>query len=167
MADGVPPDSDRLLGGLGVVAATVGLVLAGGVWGVLAGFAVALAWYVLPATYAFAVGQILVVAVLSAEVPLVATVIGEAGLLAVLAGSLTTTDEPARTVAALAVATLALGAVGWGVLRSGRPLWIVAVAIAVVATTTAYGLHRYERVRLGLVEDDTQRDDRAQSGEVA
>lgn len=151
-----PPSVDRRhwFGGLGVALATLGLGLAAGVPGLAAGAGAAIAWFLLPAPSAFAAGQLLAVAALSADDPPLAVAIAELGLLSVLAGPLAETDAPRGTLAAFAVAALAAGAVGWGLLRTDRPLWLAALAVAVVAATAAYGIHRYERVSLGLVTVD-------------
>ena len=165
MSQYVPSDFDQILGGLGVIVATLGLALAAGTWGIVAGLAIALTWALGPSMYAFAIGQLFAVAVLSGEARLVAIAVAEGGLLAMLAAPLTKTAESTRTVATYAIATLALGGIGWGVLRTGRPAWAAAVAITVVAALAAYSVHRYELVRLGLVTDDTPPEDRMQSGE--
>lgn len=139
------------IGGLGVALATVALWSAAGLPGLVAGLLTLLAWALAPATLAFAVGQVLAVPLLgdAGLAPLVAV---EVGLLAVLAGPLTTPDRPARTLAAFVAGTAALWAAAWLVLRAGEPLWAAAATLAIVAATAAYGVHRYERVRLGLVE---------------
>lgn len=147
-----PSTAGRLLGGLGVLVATGALGLLAGPWGLLAGLATAVAWYALPAPSAFAAGAVLALPA-TADAPLAAVVAVQVGLLAVLAGSLLDVDEPLGALFAFALATLALAAVGWGVLRAGRPLWLATLALALVAATAAYGLHRYERVRLGLIEE--------------
>lgn len=150
------PSVDRRhwFGGLGVAFAAVGLGLAAGVPGIGAGVGAALAWFLLPAPSAFAVGQLLAVAALSTDDPPLAVAVAELGLLSVLAGPLAETDAPGGTLAAFAVAALAAGAVGWGLLRTDRPLWLAGLAVAVVAATAAYGIHRYERVSMGLVTVD-------------
>lgn len=151
---GASVDRRHWFGGLGVAFAAVGLGLAAGLPGIAAGAGAAIAWFLLPAPSAFAVAQLLAVAALSADDPPLAVAIAEVGLLSVLAGPLAETDAPGGTLGAFAVAALATGAVGWGLLRSDRPLWLAGLAVALVAATAAYGIHRYERVSLGLVEDD-------------
>lgn len=139
------------IGGLGVAVATVALWAAAGLPGLAAGLLTLLSWALGPATLAFAVGQVLAVPLLGT--PGVASLAAvQVGLLAILAGPLTATDRPHSTLAAFAAVTAVLWGTAWLVRRSGEPPWIGAVALAVAAVTLAYGVHRYERVRLGLVD---------------
>lgn len=77
-----------------------------------------------------------------------------AGLLAlVLVASLLRTEAPRRAVLAFLASVVGLGAVAVGLWRASDRLWLGALGLILAGATVAYGLHRYELVRLGLVED--------------
>lgn len=141
------------LGGLGVVLATVTLGLAAGPVGAAVGLVTAGGWAVVPATYAFAAGQVLVAAALPAAPSTPAMIAVEAGLFAVLAGPLVTVERPVRTLGTFVVVAIGLAAVPVAFTTAGKPLWQAAVTLAVLAAALAYVSHRYERVALGLVEE--------------
>lgn len=82
----------------------------------------------------------------------------EVAIATVIAASQVGTRPRARTVAAfLAGLGLLASVVGAG-LRADTPLWQVVAATGGVASLSAYGLHRYERLRLGLVDGGGQRE---------
>lgn len=139
------------LGGAGLVLATAALWSIAGLPGLAAGLLAIGAWAVAPATLAYAVGQTLAVPLLGSVdvLPLVAI---EIGLLGVLAGPLAGVDRQIEALLTFVVATGGFAGIAWLVLGAGEPVWVATVAMALVAATTAYGVHRYERVRLGLVE---------------
>ena len=155
MATRDPVGGRSWFGGPGVAVTTVALGYAAGPWGVAAGIATAVAWYRLTDVYAFAVGQLLAVATLSGAAPIWPVAAAELGLLGVLVGSVAGVDRPGRPLAVFGLATLLFWAIAWGLIRTGRPLWSAAGLVAVVAATAAYGLHRYELVELGLLEEAT------------
>lgn len=134
--------------GLGIVAAA--FVFFGGAGGALAAAAVVGFWLAFPVEYAFAAGQIGLVAVAPDQVGLPLLVTGEAGLGLVVAGSL----RKAGSTSAQAVGwLLAAAGLGFGILiavTAEIALWQTAVVLLAVCTATAYGLHRHELVRLGL-----------------
>lgn len=76
------------------------------------------------------------------------------GLLAVaLGGSLVRTEAPLRAVGWFLASFVAMSAVALGVLFTTERLWLGAIGLAAVGGTVSYGLHRYERLELGLVEE--------------
>lgn len=167
------------LGAASAVVASVGLVALAGLPGVVAAAALVAAWVLLPASYAFALGQVALVA-LAPGGGLLGVAVAEAGLLGVLLAPATTLPEPGPPVA-LAVAwalggvalawasaggtggtagTAGAGTVGAGVLAP----WQAGFALIAVTALAAYGLHRYQLVSLGLVEADDSRTDDGSAG---
>jgi len=147
--------------------AGAGFVLLADLRGAIAAVVLGVAWYALPAPYAVAVGHLLLVALLPPEsgieaIQVVGLVPVEAGLLGLLATAAPRIDAPARFAVALVVATAVLvGVAALGFLAGGVPG--AAAALAVVAGVLGYGLHRYERLRLGLIEAPPS-DSRIESG---
>lgn len=141
------------VGGLAALVATVALGVATGPVGAAAGLATLGLWWLVTAPYAVAAGQVLAVAVLPVDVGLPVLAAIEASLLAILLGPLLTTDAPVGSATAFVVCAAGLAVIPMTLLSTGRPLWTAAAALAVVAAVAAYALHRYERVRLGLVEE--------------
>ena len=142
---------ERALAVLGTLVATAAVGVVVGPLGVLVAVGVGIARY-LAATTAFAAGQIVLVALYPTEGPLALLVLAEIGLSCVLLAPVVDRDEPGRATVATLVAGVALGGTAWAALRSAEGVWVGASAIVVGTAIAAYGLHRYERVRLGLVE---------------
>lgn len=71
----------------------------------------------------------------------------------VLAGSLVRTEAPFRAAGVFLVSVVVLSAIAVGLWRTSDGLWLGALGLLLVGGTLSYGLHRYERVRLGLVEE--------------
>ncbi len=148
------PDSRSWLGVLGVLLTVTGLALITGPIGVLlAGSLLVAAWYLLAAPFVFALAQLAVVALFLPDAPLGQLVLIEAGLLIVLASPMAKSDKPIRAIIAMLLAFTGLGVIGWGVLQSSDALWPIALTLAGSTAIAAYGLHRYERVRLDLIEE--------------
>lgn len=124
--------------------------VAGGAPGALAGLAALAVWVALGAPYAVAGGTIaLAAAVLDGLAPLSVALVG-AGFLAVVLAPAVRTPAPGRFAAVTLASALGLGGVAWAVARVA-PLWVAAAALLGALGLAAYGLHRYELVRLGLV----------------
>ena len=136
---GMALESDPLGAGAGVV-------LEGGVLGVGIAAAVAVAWLVAGTPYAFVVGQV--------------------GLVVGLDGGPTTTPVAQTTLVLLlivdvavgrtyAAASIAVATVTIGVLllvdRAAANTLVAGLLMVAAAGITVYGIHRYERVALGLV----------------
>ncbi|WP_435156606.1 hypothetical protein [Haladaptatus sp. DFWS20] len=141
------------LDGAGALLVAFICTIATGGPGFVAGGVLFAAWYALPTLYTAAFGQILVVALFADGVGAVYLIPLELGLLAVLVGPLLRADRPRWRV--LVTSLVAVG-FGVGVLGSHRwsgEYWLtIGVALTAVAVV-AYGMHRYERVALGLVKD--------------
>ena len=142
----------RALAVLGTLVATAAVGVVVGPLGVLVAVGVGFARYLAAATTAFAAGQIVLVALYPTEGPLALLVLAEIGLSCVLLAPVVDHDEPGRATVATLVAGVALGGTAWAALRSTEGVWAGASVLVVGTAVVAYGLHRYERVRLGLVE---------------
>lgn len=141
-----------LLGPVGLVVFGGGMGSVAGVPGLVAGVGVAAVWYALGTPYAIAVGHLLLAALVPTVPPLPALAAVELGTLLLLAGDAGVTAGPGRRSIAGLVAFGGLLA-ALGAARSvTEELWLLAAALVGVTAVAAYGLHRYERVRMGLVE---------------
>jgi len=142
-------------GGIGVIAVIVLLWMVSGQIGLVGGAVLAVAWAVLPATYAFAIGQVAFVAVTRQagllDTGLLALALVEVGLLGVLVGPSLRSTRGRRTAAATLLGTAVLGGVALASYALWDRVWIAAAVLVGVGALGAYGLHRYELVVLGKV----------------
>jgi hypothetical protein len=141
----------RALATAGVVLATVALGVAVGPPGVALALAVGLAQYFFSSPVAFAVGQVVLVALFPENGAMLPLTLCEVGLITVLISPAAEHDAPLRTVLATLLAGAVLGLVAWAGLASTEGLWAGAVALGGGVAIGAYGLHRYELVRLNLL----------------
>ncbi|NHN61436.1 hypothetical protein [Halorussus rarus] len=141
------------------VALVFALVTAGafvafaGVRGGVAALAVLVAWYALDETYAFAAGQVGVVAFLG-DASAVALGIAEVGLFGLLFVPLAAAVGVGRTVAVAVGWTAVGGLAAWaGAERLVGPP-VAAGALLAATALAAFALHRYQRVELGGVASE-------------
>ncbi|ELZ89400.1 hypothetical protein [Haloferax sulfurifontis] len=134
----------------GVLCFTLAVGLTDGLWGVAAGVLVLVA-AASEGPLAFVVAQLTAV-----------SLFGDAGLVALGATQLAAfpllasaayerPPDRARLARLAAGYVVALG-VTWALWTTLRWAWQAALVAAVLAAAVAYGLHRYERVALGLVD---------------
>ncbi|EMA53634.1 MULTISPECIES: hypothetical protein [Halococcus] len=142
----------KVLATLGTVVATAALGLVVGPVGVLVAVGIGSAQFLVSTTAAFATGQIVLAALYPPSGSPVVLVLAEIGLLCVLFSSAVDHHDTGRLLTASLVAGVAIGGSGWLALRSSATIWIGASVIVAGTAFVAYGLHRYERVHLGLVE---------------
>ena len=149
-----PPASRlaRIVAGFGTLVATLAALVAVGPLAALVAVAVGGALFFASTTAAFALGQVVLVALVPADGALAVLAIAELGLLVVLCSPAVDHHDPGRLLVASLLAGLAVGAIGWLTLRASRGIWPAAGALVVATAFLAYGIHRYERVTLGLVE---------------
>lgn len=149
-----PPsvDPERTLpGGLATAGAGVALLAVGGPVGGVAALAALVCWYWLGPTYAFAVGQVGLVAVaLDAPVPWLAG--AQAAVLAVLVAPDLTSLRDAWLAAGTVAGTALLGGLAYLALVAWDELWAAAVVLLAAGALAGYGLHRYELVATGGVD---------------
>lgn len=148
MTEDETPRRSLASAGLAVVVAA-GVVLLGGLPGVVVAACLLAAWYALPAPFAFAVGAagLPLVASTAGAVPLAAGALGLLGMLALRTRSTSRVRTATGTLfgtGVLAALTVALERAGWSPLA-------LASALCLLVALTAYGVHRYERVRLDHV----------------
>lgn len=141
------------LGGGGAVVLTATLWAVEGVWGLAVGLLVLGAALVSAGPAAFVVAQLGIVSLvpLSEMRLLVATQCVAFLLLA--SGTCSRVPSPNRLGRLAAVYVVCLGGV-WVLQANLRWLWQATLTVAVLVAVTAYALHRYERVRVGLVTTD-------------
>jgi len=133
--------------GLTLVAVTGVFWWIGGLGGVALGAGLGLFLFVLPVVFVFALGQVVLAALLSPEPVLTAVVLGELPLLLFLG---TTVDRP-QSWRRVLISLL----VGGGVLATSviivatvRQLWLGSLGIVGAAAVTTYATHRYAVVVL-------------------
>ncbi|WP_160135409.1 hypothetical protein [Halococcus salsus] len=149
------PQSSRIaraLALLGTLVATLAVGVAVGPLSILVAAGVASALYFVSTTAAFALGQVVLVALVPPSGALALVVLAEIGLLAVLCSTAVDHHDTGRLLVASLLAGLAIGATGWLGLRTSQAVWVAAGALAIATAFLTYGIHRYERVTLGLVE---------------
>lgn len=138
-----------------ITAAALGFAL--GPFGLAIAALIAFTWRLASAVYAFAVGQLLFAIVSTTIVgglPTDALLVGQLSLGGVLLATLIG-HWPRRTAAVTAI-TFAVAAAGFATIYTLETLWHGAAILAVAYALTAYTLHRYELVRLGLVTEADQ-----------
>lgn len=156
-----PPSPERTrLGGVSALAAAVALIVVADehwVVAVVGALALLAAWYLSAPPYAFAVGNLALVAALP-EADLVRVAVVEVGLLGVLLASATTPDGHDRSTTLTVVGALLVlgwvlfgGALAWATTRSFLDLPVAAVLLVIPTALAAYGLHRYQLVELGVI----------------
>lgn len=140
-------------GGSAAVVAAVGFWLSAGPAGIVAGALVVGTWALVDYVYAFALGQVLFVAL--AQTPVrPASAVAQVGLFGVLLAP-SVREAPLRTLGAFAVSAAGLVGVVAGLRDVSGHLWPAMVALGVTVAFCSYGLHRYQLVTLDLVEADT------------
>lgn len=153
-----PPRTDsrrvKWLGLPAVGLTAVGLLLIGGTSGIAATIALGVAWYALSTPYTVALGHLLLAALLPESGGLPGLLAAEGGLLGMLAINAPGRDDHLQFGAAFVTSMLLLSCVAvLGVRLWGLPA--AALLLAAVALLVGYGLHRYELLRLGLLEEPT------------
>jgi hypothetical protein len=160
LSDPRPREEWTLLGIFGVVLTGAVFAIVGGLFGALLALAFGLAWVFVPTVYSYALGHVLALGVSARAVTAVELLFIELGLVAVLLGPLVIATEGGveqvrstltRSVLGAGSALFAVVVVALAFVES---LWLTAALLAVVAGLAAYGLHRYERLALGLADDE-------------
>lgn len=141
--------------GIGIVA--VGFWLVAEWIGLLAVAIIGLTWYVLSSAYAVAIGHVMFLPVASRSLILEpAVLVAEVGLIILLLAPAITTGAPERFIGAFLVSLIGLSGLAAGAYWWSDRLWIGAAVLIGVLGLGGYGLYRYEQVRLGLVDTETE-----------
>ena len=146
-------DSPTWLDGAGALLVAILGTVATGLPGFISGIVLLVLWYTVPTLYVVAFGQ-LAVAALGDGIATGYLILSELGLLAMLVGPSLALDRPRWRVLVTSVVALALGGCTLAIVRWSDRLWQPLVFLVVVFAIGSYGLHRYERIALGLVEDN-------------
>lgn len=137
------------LGGVGALVTAGALVLIAGPLGIAAGIGLFVSWAASPGIYAFALGQILF-AVLVPEPTGIQLGVVEGGLLVLLIGS--TDDRIVSTTVLTTGAFVLLFTIIFATREWWDGLWPAALTLVATVGLLGYVMHRFELVRLGLVE---------------
>lgn len=139
---------------VGAFGATAGLP------GLFAGGVVALVGRRLDAPFAVATGHVLLLPLFPQGIEPVAFGLVEAALLVLLwvPANRPARRAPLRSAAGCLIGAGALAGVAWLAFRT-QPLWLAAGSLTGCFVLVASALHRYERVRLGLVTPDERTPD--------
>ena len=135
-----------------LVVCTIALGLVVGPAGVLAGLVTAAVWYGLGVPYALAAGHVVLVAATPDRLAPSTIVLVELAFLPLLVASVRRTPAPLVAGGVVLGAGAGLGALAWASYASRGP-WIAALVLLGTIALVAYGVHRYELVRLGLVTE--------------
>lgn len=145
------PSIRSWFGAPGLVVTIATLIVGVGPLGAVASAVLAIGWYHLSAVAVFCIGQIALL-IFSPDAPFYQFAAAESGLWIVLIGPLLSGDERWQSVAAFVLAAGALGSIAWLVRIVTDTLWPTALVLGICVALVAYGLHRYERLQLGLLE---------------
>jgi hypothetical protein len=128
----------------------VGFVVLGGGAGIASAIGVGIVWLLLPMAYAVTLGYGLLTALTIGEgASLEALVVG-VGLFVMLVVPAARLYRR-RTLVAVTLLTAGVLLVVFGIVfAAADALWVAAGALAVTWAVAAYGIHRYERMILGL-----------------
>ncbi|WP_312907568.1 hypothetical protein [Natronosalvus caseinilyticus] len=149
------PNPDRpggRLAGLALVVITVAMGVVAGPLGAVGGGVTAVGWYLLGTPYAIAIGHVVLVVLFPDGLSPLSIVLLEAGLLTLVVAAATGERYPLRFAVTALVGVTVLGGLTAVLVRT-QPFWLAALGLVVAAGVLAYGLHRVELVRLGLVTD--------------
>ncbi|SEV83829.1 hypothetical protein [Natrinema salifodinae] len=120
--------------------------------GAAAGAATALVGYGLGVPYAIAIGHVALLAWFPDGIDLISLAIVEAAFAAAVLAPLRRTASPGRVALVAVTSALSIAGSAWLVAR-WQPPWLAAATALALLALGAYGLHRLELVRLGLVPD--------------
>ncbi|SEP93351.1 hypothetical protein [Natrinema salaciae] len=152
--DGVPAANGRDWPTVvALVAVVVAFGVAAGPLGAFAGLATALVGVLLGAPYALAAGHVALVGVFPGAIGLDSFVVVEVAFATLLVAPLGRTASPVRISLVAIASALALAGTAW-LVGGSQSIPVAAAAVLCLLATAAYGLHRLELVRLGLVSTD-------------
>lgn len=139
------------LGASCVILIASGFIAVNGVFGFLISATIALGWYMLPSMYAFAIGQFALLTITPANTAILGLL--EASVVGILLEPALHHEKSLRVLvltggAISFVASIVQVTLGWL-----DPLWKTVVLFALGFAVVAYGLHRYERLTVGSLDE--------------
>ena len=157
---GVPTDIEDLMALdrsaryelLGLLLAVIGLALAGGGPGLLAGVVLGIVWYLLPGAYAFTVGWIAIVAIVGDGGVSIGAALCVLGLVVVLLSPVGTLPRLQTVLTGTGLAAVGLLVVTRLAYAISGTLWIAALVLVVLFGLSTYGLYRYDLLTTGSLE---------------
>ena len=141
-----------ILAGYGGLMVAGGLALSAGVFGLVAAFIALVAAIGLTTPFALTVCILLITAIGPTVTLTVA--LSACGLAVIALAGFDNVNAPLQGVVLLLAATALVGGIAYLAWRAW-PAWLATLSVLIVIAILGYGIHRYERVMLGLVTDDT------------
>lgn len=151
----LPRTPDILFGGFAALFVVSAAGWLFGLTGLVAGLGVFLAWIAVSELAGFVVGQLSLIAIVSpTSVSLSGPVlVVELGLFILLAAAVLRPESSVRGLAVFAVLAAVLAGIVLTGVRVSDQLWLVSTVFIAVTGLLLYGLHRYELVALGLLDE--------------
>lgn len=129
--------------------------VAGGFGGAVAGFVSAGVLFVFGVPYAVAVGVVVVTALTPPGGDLFSAGLVGVGLFGLVVAPAVTASTPKAYAAVVFLLTALFGGITWFLVDT-QPLWLGSFTLLGTGGLVMYGLHRYQLLRLGLLDYDTQ-----------
>lgn len=127
----------------GALGATVGLWLVAGPVGGVTGIALIGVWLLIPALYAYVLGQLVVLAVVPPSVSVAPLILIEAGLLWILLSPAIGWPDPWRTIGYTSIGGGILAGVVFLVIDASGALWVGGLLLIAIIIALTDEVHRY------------------------
>jgi hypothetical protein len=149
------PDTDfrRRSDWLAAIVLVVTVSVAEGVGGAIAGLVTVGVWFGLGTPYALAAGIVFLTAQTSDGVASISVLLVSGGFLALLLAPAGTVRDPGTYAITVLFTAGAFGSLTW-ILVTTQPLWLTALVLLGAGVLVTYGLYRYQRLRLGLLDEE-------------
>lgn len=156
----------RVLVGVALCAVAGMLWAVAGIFGLVAGAITIALWYAFGIPYAIALGHVMLLGLFPDGIGLAQFVLIETAFLAVLLAHVVDFSNAGQFGGAVLVSVLLLGGGTWLAFHS-HSRWLAAGVFLALLASGMYGLHRYERIALGLVpaESNARPDQGATGGQ--
>lgn len=141
-----------LVGAIGLLVTVSAFAVVAGAEAAFVATTLVVVWLLLPSVYVVAAGHVLIAAYVP-DSTVIEFLVVEVGLLILLFEGIRTLPRPGALLSRSVFAAGGLSAVIAVVISLDGRLWVAVVGLLAALALTAYGIHRYELVRLGLVSD--------------